>query len=149
MPIAGALLGPPRPRDELRRFGYSRPMKPLLTATAVIEFGAGLALLCIPAGAATLLFGAPLDSPTALSAARIGGLGLLTLGAACWLARNDGRSPAAQGLVKAMVVYNVGAAAVFAHAGVGLGLHGVLLWPAAALHGAMTAWCLLRLAGRQ
>jgi hypothetical protein len=124
-------------------------MKPLLIATAVIEFGAGLALLCVPASVAMLLFGAPLDSPTALSAARIGGLGLLTLGVACWLARNDGASPAAQGLAKAMVIYNVGATAVFAYAGIGLGLHGALLWPAAALHAAMTAWCFLRLAGRR
>lgn len=124
-------------------------MKPLLIATAAIEFGAGLALLCVPASAALLLFGAPLESPTALSAARIGGLGLLTLGVACWLARNDGGSPAAQGLAAAMVIYNVGATAVFAYAGAGLGLHGALLWPAAALHAAMTVWCLLRLVGRR
>jgi hypothetical protein len=95
-----------------------------------------------------LLFGALLDSPTALSAARIGGLRLLTLGVACWLARNDGGSPAGRGLSKAMVIYNAGAAGVFAYAGIGLGLHGVLLWPAAALRAAMTVWCLLRLAGR-
>ncbi len=124
-------------------------MKPLLIATAAIEFGAGFALLCVPASAAMLLFGAPLDSPIALSAARIGGLGLLTLGVACWLARNDGESPAAQGLATAMVIYNAGAAAVFAYAGVGLGLHGALLWPAAALHAAMTVWCLVRLVGRR
>jgi hypothetical protein len=72
-------------------------MKPLLIATAAIEFGAGFALLCVPTNAAMLLFGAPLDSPTALSAERIGGLGLLTLGLACWLARDDGGSPAARG----------------------------------------------------
>jgi len=81
-------------------------MKPLLIATAAIELGAGLALLCVPASAALLLFGAPLELPAALSAARIGGLGLLTLGVACWLARNDGGSPAARGLATAMAIYN-------------------------------------------
>ena len=125
-------------------------MKPLLIATSAIELGAGLALLCVPSSAALLLFGAPLDAPAAAFAARIGGLGLLTLGVACWLAHGDGdgdgTSPAARGLVKAMVIYNAGAAAVFAYAGGALGLHGILLWPAALLHAAMTVWCLLRLA---
>lgn len=122
-------------------------MKPLLVATAAIEFAAGFAFLCVPSNVASLLFGATLDSPAALTTARIGGLGLLTLGVACWLARGDGTSPAARSLVAAMVIYNAGAAIVFA--GAGLGLHGVLLWPVAALHAAMTAWCLLRLIGRR
>lgn len=124
-------------------------MKPLLIATAVIEAGAGLALLCVPANAALLLFGAPLDTPTALSAARLGGLGLLTLGVACWLARNDMRSPAARGLAHAMVTYNAGAAGVFAYAAIGLGVNGVLLWPAAALHAVMTAWCVAHFVARR
>ena len=123
-------------------------MKPLLVATAAIEIGAGLALLCIPSQAAWLVFGTPLDTPTAMTAARIGGLGLLTLGVACWLARDDAASPAARGLTKAMVIYNAGAVGVFAYAGLGLGLHGLLLWPAAVLHTAMTVWCLARLVGR-
>ncbi|CAN5227352.1 hypothetical protein BH10PSE6_BH10PSE6_01010 [soil metagenome] len=122
-------------------------MKPLLIATAIIEAGAGLALLCLPASVALLLFGTPLDTPTALSVARLGGLGLLALGVACWLARDDARGPAAQGLAKAMVVYNAGAAGLFAYAAVGVGLQGVLLWPAAALHAIMSAWCIARSVG--
>jgi hypothetical protein len=124
-------------------------MKPLLIATAAIEFGAGLALLCVPSSAALLLFGASLDTPTAATAARIGGLGLLTLGVACWLAHDDGATSAARNLIKAMVIYNAGAAAVFAYAGVALDLHGMLLWPAAVLHAGMTAWCIARLTGKR
>ncbi len=124
-------------------------MKPLLIATAVIEFGAGLGLLCVPSAAAVLLLGAPLDTSTALTATRVGGLGLLTLGVACWLARNDGRSSAAQGLANAMVIYNAGAAGVLAYAGIGLGLRGVALWPVVALHTVMAAWCIARFVGKR
>jgi hypothetical protein len=121
-------------------------MKALLVATAAIEFGAGLALLCIPSGAAQLLFGASLDTSAAVTMARIGGLGLLTLGIMSWLARNE--TGAARGIVQAMVIYNAGAAGVFVYAGAAPGLHGMLLWPAAGLHAGMTAWCLLRLAAK-
>jgi hypothetical protein len=109
--------------------------------TAVIELGAGLALLCFSSTTVQLLLGSPLDTPAALTVARVGGAGLLSLGVACWLARGDSQSPTARGLVVAMLVYNIAAVAILTFAGVGLGLHGVALWPAAILHGVMTAWC--------
>ena len=92
-------------------------MKTLHTVTAVIELGAGLALLCVPSPVGVLLLGSPLDTPTALSVARVGGAGLLSLGVACWLARGDSESRAARGLVAAMLLYNVGAVAILAFAG--------------------------------
>lgn len=116
-------------------------MKNLHTVTAVIEAGAGAALLCVPSATATLLLGAPLESPAALTVARVGGAGLLALGVACWFARTDARSRAAKGLVAAILLYNIGAVAVLASAGLGLGLRGVALWPAVALHAAITIWC--------
>jgi hypothetical protein len=116
-------------------------MKTLHTVTAVIELGAGLALLCFPSPVVALLLGSPLDTPTALSVTRVGGAGLLSLGVACWLARGDSESRAARGLVAAMLFYNVGAVAILAFAGLGFGLHGVALWPAVVLHAIMTAWC--------
>jgi len=116
-------------------------MKTLHTVTAVIELGAGLALLCFPSPVVELVLGSPLDTPTALSVARVGGAGLLSLGVACWLARGDSESRAARGLVAAMLLYNVGAVAILAFAGIGFGLHGVALWPAVVLHAVMTVWC--------
>ncbi len=116
-------------------------MKALPIVTAVIEVGAGLALLGFPSAAAMLLLGTPLDTPAALTVARVAGTGLLALGVACWLARGDTQSPAARGLVGAMLLYNVAAVAVLAFAGIGFGLHGALLWPAVILHAGMAAWC--------
>ena len=104
-------------------------MKTLQTVSAVTELGAGLALMCCPSATVALLVGAPLETPAALSVARVGGAGLLTLGVACWLARGDSQSGTARGLVAALVLYNVAAAAVLAYAGAGFGLHGVALWP--------------------
>jgi hypothetical protein len=40
-----------------------------------------------------------------------------------------------------MLMYNITATAVLAFAGVGLGLHGMLLWPAVVLHAVMAVWC--------
>ena len=73
-------------------------MKTLHTVTAVIELGAGLALLCCPSATVALLVGgAPLEAPAALTVARVGGAGLLALGVACWLARVDTQSPTTRG----------------------------------------------------
>jgi Kef-type K+ transport system membrane component KefB len=120
-------------------------MKALQTVTAVIELGAGFALLCFPSITVGLLVGAPLETPAALTVARVGGAGLLALGVACWLARGDTQSRAARGLVVAMLLYDVAAVAVLAFAGIGFGLHGVALWPAVVLHAVMTVWCVMYL----
>jgi|SRR5882672_4180091 len=120
-------------------------MKTLLTASAVIELGAGLALLSCPSATAELLIGAPLEATAAVSVARVAGAGLLALGIACWLARVDTQSRAARGLIAAMVSYNVATVAVLAYAAIGYGLRGVALWPALMLHAAMAAWCVTSL----
>ena len=123
-------------------------MKNLQTATAVIELSAGLALLACPSTTAAFLVGMPLESPAALSVARVGAAGLLALGVACWLARCDTQSLAARGLVTAMLLYNIAAAAVLAFAGIGFGMHSVALWPAVILHAGMTVWCIASLLGK-
>jgi hypothetical protein len=111
-------------------------MKKLLVITAAIEAGTGIGLLVVPSALARLLLGAPLDGPVALTVARVGGAGLLTIGVACWLARDDGRA-----LVVAMLFYNVVALAILAYAAVGLALSGIGLWPAIGLHTALAGWC--------
>jgi len=115
----------------------------LFATTAVIEAGAGLALLCLPSAAAKLLLGAPLQEPAAFTVARVGGAGLFTLGIACWLASSDTQSSAARGLTTAMVVYNLGVALILGAAGLRLPPVGVILWPAVVLHAAMTGWCIM------
>src|SRR6476620_1224088 len=116
-------------------------MKTLLIVTAMVELGAGFALLSCPSAVAALLLGAPLEAPAALTVARVGGAALIALGVACWLARGDTQSRAARGLVSAMLVYDVAAVSVLAYAGIGFGLHGVALWPAVILHALMSVWC--------
>jgi hypothetical protein len=117
-------------------------MKNLQIVTAVIELGAGLALMGFPSAAVVFLLGSPLDTAAAVTLGRVAGAALLALGVACWLARGDTQSQAARGLIAAMVVYNFAAVALFVFAGLGLGLCGVALWPAAVLHMMMAVWCI-------
>ena len=118
-------------------------MKNLLTVTAAIELGAGLVMVVLPALAAASLFGSELSTPVALVMARMAGVAPLALGVACWLARTNGQSRAARGLAGAMGVYNAGVVALLVYAAMGLGLSGILLWPAVLLHAAMTLWCVM------
>ncbi len=127
-------------------FNSSRSVDALQTATALIELGAGLALLSFPSAAVALLLDAPLETPAALTVARVGGAVLLTLGAAFWLARGDAQSRAARGLVAAMVLYNLGATIILGAAGIrSQPPVGLVLWPAVVLHAAMTIWCIMSL----
>jgi hypothetical protein len=118
-------------------------MKTLQIVSAMIELGAGLALLSYPSVAVAFLVGARLEEPAALTVARVCGAALLTLGVACWLARGDAQSRAATGLVAAMLFYDVVVAALLAFAAVGNGLYGVALWPAVVLHTLMSTWCVV------
>ena len=116
-------------------------MSRLLKLTAIIETATGLGLMAVPSVVVRLLLGSPLDTSAAVMLGRVAGAALLALGVACWLARDDTQSRATRGLVVAMLMYNIPATAALAFAGIGLGLHGVALWPAVVLHAAMGAWC--------
>ena len=116
-------------------------MKRLITFSAIIEVPTGLALMAIPSVVVRLLLGSPLDTSVAVTLGRVAGAALIALGVACWLTRLDAPSRAARGLVAAMLLYNVATVAVLAYAGIGLGLHGVALWPAIIVHAAMAIWC--------
>jgi hypothetical protein len=124
-------------------------MKPVLTISAAVESATGLALLVTPSVPASLLLGSRLEATVGLTIARIAGAGLLALGIACWLGRDD--AVGARTMVATMLFYNTAAAAVFTHAGLGLGLFGLGLWPAVVLHLALAIWCIacLRPANRR
>jgi len=114
----------------------------LLTVTALVEAGTGVALLVAPSVVVKLLLGSPLDSAPAVMLGRVAGAALFALGMTCWLARTDIQSRVARGLVAAMLFYNLAAVVLFIFAGLSLGLHGIALWPAVILHSAMMLWCL-------
>jgi hypothetical protein len=126
----------PHPRSDR---GY--PIKWLLTISAAIEAGAGVAFAIAPHWVARLLLGSPLDSPAGLVVGRVLGAALLALATACWLARDDARGQAATGLTAAMLLYNVAAVGVLSYARIRLGTSGVGLIPVIVLHAAMGAWC--------
>ena len=120
-------------------------MKLLLIVAALIEAGAGLALLLVPTVAVSALLGVPLDTPTGLVAGRIAGAALIALAIACWQARNGERGSPAIGVIEAMSFYNFAAAIVLVYAGTRLELRSALLWPAIVLHLGLGAWCVLQL----
>ena len=117
----------------------------LLIVTSLFEVLTGFALVVSPSLPASLLIGASLDAPSMLTLARVTGAAMLSLGLACWLARQDGGSPAGRAVVSAMLLYNVAVVAVLAHASLALGMTAVLLWPAVGGHTALAAWCVVAL----
>lgn len=114
----------------------------LLIVTAGLEGATGAALLGLPSLVASLLLGAPLGSPAAQAIARVCGAALLSIAAACWLARNEPQSRPARGLPAALLLYNMATIAVLVHASAVLGLSGVGLWPAVLAHAALLVWCI-------
>lgn len=120
-------------------------MKRLLIATTVIEAGAGLFLIGAPSAFARLFFVLPLGTAAAFTLARIGGVGLLSLGVAAGFASFDVSSCAARGLVSAMVVYNFGAAILLGVATSQPSAIALSLWSGAGLHAVMGVWCVAQL----
>lgn len=117
--------------------------KPLFIATAVIEVGAGLALIVSPALAASILIGAPFDTPADSAVGRVAGAALLALALICSRASNEERNRATSSIVAGMLLYNAVTVLVLADAGLILHLSGIALWPAVVLHAAMAVWCLV------
>jgi hypothetical protein len=117
----------------------------LLGITAVIEAGAGLALVIWPSATVMLLLGSSLDIPAGLILGRIAGAALLALAVACWLARHDGESRSAAGLIVAMLLYNSATVLFLTISGISSGSVGIALWPAVVLHSAMAVWCIARM----
>lgn len=113
----------------------------LLIVTAFVECGAGIALLLLPAVTFTLLLGSRPDCLEAVLVGRITGAGLLSIGVASWLARQDRSSPAQWGLLTGILIYNATVTALLGFSGLVLKMAGILLWPAVLLHLGLAAWC--------
>ena len=111
----------------------------LFMVTAASESGAGLALLVAPAGIIRLLFGAAVEVFPAVGMTRLTGVALLSLGAACWWARDDASSAASSGILRTMLIYHAGVLALVLFGG--LGALGLAQWVAVVIHGAMGVWC--------
>jgi hypothetical protein len=106
--------------------------KIVATVSAAIEAATGITLIAVPDFAARLLLGTGLsDSGDAVF--RLTGIALLSLSLACWPGGRDTGKPA----VRALFIYNLLAAVYLGYLRVGGGFAGVLLWPAAALHGVL------------
>jgi|SRR6516164_3572818 hypothetical protein len=119
----------------------------LLIVTAVLEVGTGLLLLFVPAVPLALLLEVREGAPESLLVARVAGAALLAIGVASWLARQGEPSTAQRGLVIGILIYDVGAAALLAYAGLGLEMIGPVLWPGVVIHTALAVWCVWSLRG--
>ncbi len=123
-------------------------MKTLLTVKAVVEVGAGLALALFPSLVVSLLLGLPVNTPVGTVISRMAGVALLTMGIACWLARNDSKSRATTRLIVALLFYDAGVVVILLFARLAVGLSGIVLWPAVVLHSGLGWWSLLYLRKR-
>jgi len=121
----------------------------LLIVSAIGEGGTGLLLLVLPSVLLALLLGVEKAEPETMFVARLTGAALLAIGVACWLGRNDHGRPAQLGLLAALLIYDVAAAALLAYARLAMSLAGIALWPAVVLHAAMAAWCAVCLRERR
>ena len=124
-------------------------MRSLLAVTAVLEAVAGLALVVSPALFVGLLLGTSFDTPAGLAVGRITGAALVALAVACWVARDNPPGRAAQGLIAAMLFYNIAVVAILTHARIFSNIFGIAFWPAVVLHGVMAVWCVAGLRVRR
>lgn len=102
----------------------------LSTVAAAVEVTAGCALIASPTFVVRLLIGASLSSG-GIAVGRVGGLGLLSLGLACWPRRGVATAQA----TSALLTYNLLSSLYIGYLSLFGGFFGYLLWPAFALHG--------------
>ena len=101
----------------------------ILSLSAAIEFGTGIALLAIPDLVARVLLGTELSN-SGVAVARLAGCGLLSLGVACWQSIDAVSLQA----TRALFAYNLLAGLYLGYLRVGGSFVSYLLWPACLLH---------------
>ena len=116
--------------------------KLLLLVTAYLEAAAGLFLLLLPTVVFAVLLGLDHAAVDTIFVGRLTGAALLAIGIASWIARTGTLTQAHLGLLTGIFVYDAAAAMLLAFAGAVLGMTGILLWPAVALHAVLAIWCL-------
>ncbi len=99
----------------------------------MIEMVSGLALIGLPGFVGRALLGADL-SASGIAVARVAGLGLLSLGLACWPGQHD----IPPHVTRALFVYNLFAALYLGYLRMAGGFVSYLLWPASILHAVLT-----------
>jgi hypothetical protein len=87
-----------------------------------------------PAVLVTVLLGPEHATEAPLFVGRIGGAALLAIGVASWMAKTDALTATQLGLLTGILIYDAAVSLLLASAGTVLGMKGVLLWPALALH---------------
>lgn len=109
-------------------------MKILLIVKAAVEASTGISLTLFPSAILFLLLGSSLYAAPGKVVCWIAGAALFAIGIACWTARNEARSHAAIGLLAGTMVYDAAVVVILLLARFHLGLLGMALWPAVALH---------------
>ena len=105
-------------------------MKKLLIFAAVSEGATGLVLLVYPPILVRLLFGAEITG-AGIVMSRLAGIGLVALGVACWPGNLAHRG------LYGMLTFGTLAMLYLAYIGI-IGAGGILLWPAVAIHAALS-----------
>jgi hypothetical protein len=117
-------------------------MKYLLIIIALFEATTGIGLIVIPSTVVSILIGVSLNEPAAILLAHLTGVALITVGIACWLARELDQS--ARIMVKSMFIYNLSAALFLWYGKMSVHFTGLIV-PAILLHGVLALWCMFSL----
>jgi hypothetical protein len=108
-------------------------MKKMPIFAAGVEVVTGLALIVAPFFVVRLLFGTDLTG-VSIPVARVAGIGLLSLGIACWPTKQFTRTA-----LCAMLTYDLLVTLYLLYLGIRGEWVGPLLWPAVVLHAVLTA----------
>jgi hypothetical protein len=115
--------------------------KYFLIITALCEAGTGCLALVSPSLLLVLLLGVDQSPPEVICLGRVAGAALLAIGVSSWFGRSEEGTQAQQGLLIAILIYDLAAGATLAYTGAFLHLAGIALWPAVVLHAALAIWC--------
>jgi hypothetical protein len=107
----------------------------LVALAVAFEAATGLILIVKPSALVWLLLGADL-SQAGQALGRVAGFALLSLGWACWPKQEAASGTAAAPL--ALLIYNLLVTIYLAVLGISGELVGLLLWPAVAIHAALS-----------